>query len=738
MTDIDLDAIDPNNLTEEELEFLSEGKPLMKKMLANSGGQARDKINTLKRRQAEAETSAAANVQHDEDLIPDMPYETDNELDRVIDGIDILDAYAKWINKMTPDARGRREGIKISCPNPWHTDSRPSAWVNLDKQTWVCGTCNFQGGDKHDFAAIAKGFAYPDGYKTDGTFPELRRQMAADFGYLVRRGPTGADIVEEIEVVYETEPEDPNDDDTPPEPPPGGSEEPDNPVNPPDTSGGVEYESVWALPAPDDITPPPEVLEEAVVAPIIRHPLDALDRDAEWEAPVVQLRPDPDALLAKVAESDLGAAAIQWEEIIPENTFLHEYMTQNCLYDIPHEFHFWMGLILISFANGFSIRIEDVPSISGQLYVVLVGPTGLGKSRATMPARALMREVMTWTGTESMPGKGVKNLGGIESGQALIKGIMHEYEDPAPATGIPGSMIEQPNVRGLTMPEEFAGFVKKAMRLGSDFKERAIEFFDVGRDGEVSVNAVKYGGEVKVTGPFLQVVSTTQPDAIHTYLTSEDTVSGFLNRFVFVMGPSRDERPPRWTRAHAPDLTRAASGLRALVEFCEHHDGLEMPYTPAADAAWSALYDRIEGLKLDTGPMAVRLDLILKKIMLLFAINEHRTEIDADLVIRMETVMSHLLANYTRITGDLYWRPDDACQDAILEYIYIKNEAGQHPRKKEIVDSLKRNSQGRSRFDIGRALDLLEKLEIIKVVKVKSQRGPERTGFKLNISEEVI
>lgn len=731
MTDIDLDAIDPNNLSEEELEYISEGKPLMKRMLMNSGGQARDRISILKHRR-EQETPA---VEHDADLIPDMPYESsfeDTELDQVIEGIDIIDAYAKWCGKMVPNVGSKRESIMIRCPNPWHEDLKPDAWINLDKQVWVCGPCGMTGGDKHDFAAIKKGFAYPNGYKSDGTFPELRRQMAADFGFIVRRSATGKEIVEEMEVVYEADPT-PADD---PEPVDDGGQT-DSPPNTPSDNSALEYPDVWSLPVPEGFVPDEMLLEDAILAPIIRSvsPLDPPEDETDWEAPVIELRPDPDLIAAKAEASGLGADALPWEDIVPKNTFLHEYMIQNCKYDTPHEYHFWMGLTLVAFANGFRIRVEDVPPINTNLYVVLVGPTGLGKSRATMPARALMREVMPWTGTESMPGQGVKVLGGIESGQALIKGVIHEYDDPSPASGIPG-MIQQPNVSAWTMPEEFAGFCKKAMRLGSDFKERAIEFFDMGRDGEVSVNAVKYGGEVKAMGPYLQITSTTQPEAIHTYLSAEDTMSGFLNRFVFVMGPSRDARPPRWTRAHAPDLTRAAAGLKALVEFCNRHDGLDLPYSYSGDVAWASLYGSIERLKLETGPMSVRIDLVLKKVMGLLAINEHRTEIDSDLVERMEPIMSHLLANYTRITGDLYWRADDACQDAILEYVKIKNDAGLHPRKKEIVDSLKRNTQGRSRFDIGRALDLLEKLEIIKIVQVKSARGPVRTGFKINVNGE--
>lgn len=724
-TVIDLDAIDPNNPSEEELDYLSGGNSLLKNAMRQSGRAVADKISTFRVR-LEAERAQA--VEHDDDLVPDDPYEGvhDTELDGVIDSIDILDAYTKWCGKMVPNDRGKTEGIMISCPVPGHLDANPSAWVNTDKQTWFCGGCQV-GGDKHDIAAYVKGFAVP-GYKTDGTFPELRRQMAYDYGYIVRRSATGEDIVEQIEVVEEPDPEpepDPNDDDTPPEPPPGGSEEPDNPE--PEADTPTRFESVWASPAPDFLfnkTPDPE---PAAAAP---------EPDPEPLAPVVMLRPDLDAIHAEVAESELGATSLPWERLIPEDTFLHEYMVQNCKYDIPHEYHFWLALQAIAFANGFSMRVEDVPPINSNLYLVLVGPTGLGKSRATQPLRALIREVMPWTGTESMPGKGVKILGGIESGQALIKGVMHEYEDPAPASGVPG-LVQQPNIRAWTLPEEFAGYVKKAMRLGSDFKERAIEFYDVSRNGEVSVNAIKYGGEVKVIGPYLQVTSTTQPEAVHTYLSSEDAVSGFLNRFVFVSGPSREERPPRWTKAHAPDLTRATAGLKSLVEFCERHDGTDITYTTDGDAAWSSMYRRIEELKATTGAMAVRLDLVLKKVMLLFAINEHRTSIGADLVLRMEPIMNHLLANYTRITGDLYWRPDDACQDAILEYVMKKNADGQHPRKKEIVDSLKRPTLGRSRFDIGRALDLLEKLEILKIVKVKSARGPERLGYKLHAVEEV-
>jgi hypothetical protein len=342
-----------------------------------------------------------------------------------------------------------------------------------------------------------------------------------------------------------------------------------------------------------------------------------------------------------------------------------------------------------------------------------------------------MQRVFPWTGDADNPGTGVKILGGIESGQALIRSIDHQYTDPA-AT-IPGTQIQQANVIGWTMPEEFAGFVKKAMRTGSDFKERAIEFFDSDKDATISTTSIKAGGEIKALGPFLQITSTTQPEAIHTYLSAEDAMSGFLNRFIFVSGESRDARPAQWLPKHAPDLTKAEAGLRMIMKFAETHDGFEVPYTDDGLLAWEVLFTKVEALKLQCGPMAVRLDLYLKKIMLLFALNEHKTAIDAGLVERMYPILDHLLANYTRITGELYWRSDDDCQNAILNYVAKKNDSGAHPSKKEIVDTIKRPTQGRSRFEIMRALDVLEKLDMIQPVKVvrKGATGPHKTGYKL-------
>lgn len=781
--DFDLDAVDPYAPTDEQLEVLTGGHAVKTIYYRANPGKLEQELRVLRAQRAQAEQA------FDSDDIPEPEIhrsEGDVELDGVLANIDVLAAYNKWIHKSDPDPRGKTKNIMVSCPLPGHPDHIPSADLNLEKGeggVWHCHACQV-GGDKYDLAAIALGYAFPEGYKTDGTFPALRRQMANDFGYIVKR-EHGRTVVREVEVVDESEVAVPSpdpresrsggpmvDDDPPSGPGGGGGAGVDLDPAERDQSDGPDRPKVHRRPAEEPITDEPSgglsdnqdasgvvLVDTGPTAATERGSADSnadpADQDAEDRVPlrlvvpdpfdlptepnpldlpvpqsiteqVVELRPDADKL---IGEFDLTAAILEWQKIIPKGTFLYEYMKQNCRFDIPHEFHFWNGAQLIAFANGYNIRIQDVPPISSNLYTVLVAPTGVGKSRSAGAMKALLHEVMPWTGTSEMPGTGVKVLGGVESGQALIRAIGHEYEDPAAA--VPGTMISQANVRGWTMPEEFAGFVKKALRSGSDFKERAIEFYDVGRDGVVSTTSVKAGGEIKAIGPYLQITSTTQPEAIHTYLAAEDAVSGFLNRFIFVSGPSRDVRPSRWTDADRPDLTKASAGLRLLVEFCETNAGLDMPYTEDGSKAWDELFIIVEKNKYLTGPMAVRLDLLLKKLMLIFAINEHKTAIDASIVHRMEPIMQHLLACYSRITGELYWRSDDDCQNAILKYVHKKNEAGAYPRRKEIVDAIKKPVQGRSRFDIMRALDVLDRLEMLTVVKVKKTRGPDAQGYKI-------
>lgn len=132
----------------------------------------------------------------DDDLIPQIEppqrRPEDGDMDRLLETITIVDVYTKLgVKGFTPNVGSRREGIMIRCPDPAHADEHPSAWITLDKGKgglYCCGACGFTGGDKYDLAAFHYGYDVP-GYKTNGEFREVKRRLAAEFGYSA--APTG-------------------------------------------------------------------------------------------------------------------------------------------------------------------------------------------------------------------------------------------------------------------------------------------------------------------------------------------------------------------------------------------------------------------------------------------------------------------------------------------------------------------------------------------------------------------
>lgn len=157
---------------------------------------------------------AIADPEWDPALIPEVTnsgHQKNPELDEFLEQIDILQAYEKWCGKMQPKIGSRRESIMVSCPNPQHPDKNPSAWINLDKQTYFCGACQ-QGGDKFTIAAYKHGMDVRT-YQGKGEFPKLKALMAGDFGFnVVSSGG--------VETLKAQQPEPPPTTDAGPTPPP--------------------------------------------------------------------------------------------------------------------------------------------------------------------------------------------------------------------------------------------------------------------------------------------------------------------------------------------------------------------------------------------------------------------------------------------------------------------------------------------------------------------------------------
>lgn len=287
------------------------------------------------REQQKAEELKKREVFFQEDLIPEYAYErsdADVEIDGIISGIGVIEAYQRWCGKMTPHVgTGQTESIKISCPIPGHVDKDPSAWLNTDKDVWHCGKCE-EGGDVLDLAAIHFGLWSGEpirSYKEGANFHRLREHIALDYGYTVTKTTGGQTIV-----------------------------------------SAPEPETVIEVREREPVKP-------AENAPVAAEIIELFDEDN----PLDDLRDIP---------------KLEWERVAPPETFLHEYMKATVIDDIPEEYHFAHALLALGFALGRDTALFDSTPVFGNLFICTLGRSGTGKSRAKRYLDNLLEEALPY------------------------------------------------------------------------------------------------------------------------------------------------------------------------------------------------------------------------------------------------------------------------------------------------------------------------------------------------------
>lgn len=360
---------------------------------------------------------AVADPEWDPALIPEVTnsgHQKNPELDEFLDKIDILQAYEKWCGKMKPKIGSKRESIMVSCPNPQHPDKNPSAWINLDKDTYFCGACQ-QGGDKYTIAAYRHNFPIP-GYQAKGEFPRLKALMAGDFGFnVVSSGG--------VETLKAQQPE-------------------------PDTT--TEHDPPDTGPAP---VPKEEPAGESLASVI----------------PLWGTSPTSTDVI-----KNASSYYIDWESFIPADTFLHSWMRAATIDDCPHEYYFFLGLQALAAAIGNNVVLMDNPEVRGNLFVCLYGPSASGKSRAMNNQKLLVEQALPYYAPDAYtPPTGVRLPGTPGSAEAMLDFFRFDLLDAGTNT-----VIDHASVNGLIKIDELAALTKRDMRYGSTFKETLIELFD--------------------------------------------------------------------------------------------------------------------------------------------------------------------------------------------------------------------------------------------------------------------
>lgn len=362
--------------------------------------------------------------------------------------------------------------------------------------------------------------------------------------------------------------------------------------------------------------------------------------------------------------------------------------------------------------------IDKIP-VKGNLFVCIVGETGGGKSQAEKPLSMLLTMSLPYVRDDYDDPTGVQIISGAGSGEAIIDSFHYPVKDPSTQ-----SQVRLGKVHGLLRQSEFSEIIKKAERTGSSIKEVLIDMYDCSEGTKVSTRT-RSSGTREADSPYCSFFATTQDEALNTFLHKNDIVSGLLNRFVFISGLERVRRQAFAGRKL--DITNSVAAFDRTLQWAYPGHEIDLANSPGA-AVWEDFFNKHLAAPGAQPGIYARIELTLKKLLVLFCVNEHLTQPTEDLVNRVIQLYPYLRATYTQISQDIASDAISQCEQKVTEVCQIFEEKNLNPTAREIYRRMQTNY---TTEDIKRALQNLISLGIIEELPPDtSKRGRPATRYR--------
>lgn len=629
------------------------------------------------------------------DAAPTVEQDAETMLDQAIDRLSIKEAYEKFVQKAPIKWSGGDDNNMISCPRTDHEDKNPSAAFKTSTQVWQCYKCE-DGGGVIDLVGASMGILSVQERKNK-SYHDIRRHIAKGLGWTVTKRSNGT------LAVY----------------PPGGSARPAG-------TGGAFTKLLRAAPASGATNQPEPAAAPTAEEQVVHDNVGSAGNQAPV-APVLQIvRPAADNQ-GESSDDDADAeyVDINWREVFAEDSFVRAYMEANCTDDSPEMYHLWSALLALGMTTGRDVTLYDQPMVYGNLSICLLGSTGQGKSRSRVPLLKLLDELMPYDADEIIP-EGAAQVINPKTGEGLTSAFARGIPVKTPA-GI--KMEYRGNVKGIALFEEFSEIVVQVGKPGSSLDTVIMAGADCG--------SAKMGGTTKGDGMFvannhyMSAWSSTQPNRLGDLFKNADKESGFLNRWVFVAGVNK----PRRTFNHGPaaDMTRAFAHYKLVRDQVQSRGQYSYELMPDAMEEFDDFIQRVVLPETSNGsPMLQRVDVLMKKLLLLLSVNAHVDKVTVNVVRQAKAFYPYLVATYKLLDESIGVPTKGEMEDYIYSVIQKYQEK---PNKKpldpdfipigQLWASIKRNrlcKQG-GRDVMIKSLDVLEKLKMI-------QRHDSKPGTK--------
>ena len=410
---------------------------------------------------------------------------------------------------------------------------------------------------------------------------------------------------------------------------------------------------------------------------------------------------------------------LDWRAITTPDTFLDAYMNVCTRDDVPEEYHFWNALIALGLAVGRDVTLSDFVPVHGNLFVCLLGNTGDGKSRSYSHLKKLLTSALPhkWDDPNS---KGVAHIGSAASAEVLI----HSFSKPVPDPTNPKVTAYYAPVRGLIEFNELSALIGRTQRMGNTLKPTLMEFYDA--YDEISTTSMTTGKKL-AAGPFGSAFTTSQPRALKELIGKNDADSGFLNRWVFASGQAKQRMAIGGTDVDISPAVKPLQDVHAWAGF-----GKKITWSEEAEARFTEIFHTVlQPAKIkDDGGFLTRIDLLMKKLILLLSVNEKLEEVPVRIVEMAYKMYPYLISAYAIPAGEMgqtiYYEVMDEIRKHVRN-ITDKNKTGATMR--ELNQRL-----ARKKYPPRVIKDMLDYMvntsgEIVLHVS-KGSRGPETTRYR--------
>jgi hypothetical protein len=434
------------------------------------------------------------------------------------------------------------------------------------------------------------------------------------------------------------------------------------------------------------VTPPVIVPEEPEVEP-------------PQVADVIHLHEDDD--------ESIDMPSLDWRPVCPPGTFLDSYMRATVVDDVPEEYHFFHALIALGFAIGRDVTLYDSVPIFGNLFICTLGRSGVGKSKARKHLDALLYAALPYD-RRNIPNKGVLKVNAPGSAEALIYQFMAPVEDPSN----PKRILFYAPVKGLIDFNELSSLTGRTSRMGSVMKPTLMQFYDM--EPIIQTSSMTTGSK-EAHEPFASALTTSQPKALRDLISASDDASGFLNRWLFIPGKEKRRYSVGGVRV---DMTSCIKPLQDVLGWAGTFGTEQVEWSEEALVVWDKFFqDTLEPLrKKAQNDLLVRIDLTLKKLMLLFSANRMESVLSEQSVADALHCFPYFKAAYGIPEAQIGNTVNNEISDTIMYQVNKYNPKGGITAAK-MWDNIKHKKYDKKKFL--EVLTTLTKLELISEIATK-------------------